>query len=170
VIRFWYTLKKLGLLEKINVTLWFKCKFMCERLGWNFQCPIILYGKFTNDLEIQGAYMTYCIAYLVFLYNILASLVVNIDQTDIYLIHMARKHTWEKCSKKDVVQIGVKNKFVVTHVISCIANGNLTPFQVVYKGKTNRSLPKSLNAKRVVDHSGFTLVVSNNHWSNLHTC
>jgi hypothetical protein len=80
---------------------------MCEWLGWNFQCPIIVYGKFTNDLEIQGAYMTYCIAYLVFLYNILASLVVNIDQIDIYLIHMVGKHTWEKCSKKDVVQIGV---------------------------------------------------------------
>ncbi len=101
--------------------------------------------------------MTYCIAYFVLLYNILTSLVVNIDQTDIYFIPMVGKHTWEKCSKKDVVQIGVKNKCVV----SCIANGNLIPSQVVYKGKTNRSLPKSLDVKRVVDHSGFTLVVSN---------
>jgi hypothetical protein len=53
---------------------------------------------------------------------------------------MAGKHTWEKCSKKDVVQIGVKNKCVVTRVVSCIVNGNLIPFQVVYKSKTNRSL------------------------------
>jgi hypothetical protein len=83
---------------------------------------------------------------------------------------MVGKHTWEKCSKKDVVQIGIKNKCVVTCVVSCTVNGNLIPFQVVYKGKTNRSLPKSLDAKRVVDHSGFTLVLSNNHWSNLHTC
>jgi hypothetical protein len=82
---------------------------------------------------------------------------------------MAKKHTWEKCSKKDVVQIGVKNKCVVTHV-SCITNGNLIPIQVVYKGKTNRSFARNLDAKKVVDHSGFTLVLFNNHWSNLHTC
>ncbi len=160
MIRFWYTLKNLDPLEKINVTLWFKHKFMCERLDWSFQCPITTYGKFTNDWEIKRACMTYCIA----------SLVVNIDQTDIYLIPMVGKHTWEKCSKKDVVQIGVKNKCVVTCVVPCIANGNLIPFQVVYKGETNRSLPRNLDVKRVVDHSGFTLVLSNNHWSNLHTC
>jgi hypothetical protein len=156
-------------LEKINVTLWFKRKFIREWLDWSFQCPITTYLKFINDWEIKGACMTYCIAYLVFLYNILRSLVVNIDQIDIYLTPVAGKHTWEKCSKKDVVQIGVKNK-CVTCVVSCIANGNLIPFQVVYKGETNRSLPKNLDVKRVLDHSGFTLVLSNNHWSNLHTC
>ncbi len=166
MIRFWCTLRNLNPLEKINVTLWFKRKFMHEWLDWSFQCPTTMYGKFTNDWEIKGACMAYCIAYLVLLYNILASLVVNIDQTDIYLIAMAGKHTWEKCSKKDVVQIGVKNKCVVT----CIANGNLIPFQVVYKGETNRSLPRNLDVKKVVDHIGFTLVLFNNHWSDLHTC
>jgi hypothetical protein len=46
----------------------------------------------------------------------------------------------------------------------------LIPFQVVYKGKTNRSLPRSPKAKKVVDHNSFTLVLSDNHWLNLHTC
>jgi hypothetical protein len=46
----------------------------------------------------------------------------------------------------------------------------LIPFQVVYKGKTNRSLPRSPKAKRVMDHNSLTLILSNNHRLNLHTC
>jgi hypothetical protein len=82
---------------------------------------------------------------------------------------MVGKHTWEICGKKDVAQIQVEEKNMPLNS-SCVSNGNLIPFQVVYKGKTNRSLPRSLEAKRVVDHSSFTLVLSDNHWLNLHTC
>ncbi len=56
------------------------------------------------------------------------------------------------------------NNHVVTCVVSCPANGNFIPFQVVYKGQTNRSLPRSPKAKMVVDHSRFTLALSNNRW------
>ncbi len=63
-----------------------------------------------------------------------------------------------------MVQFDVINNHVVTCVVSCLANGNFTPFQVVYKGQTNRSLPRSPKAKMVVDHSGFTLALSDNHW------
>jgi hypothetical protein len=80
------------------------------------------------------------------LYNILTSLVVNTNQINIYIVPMVGQHTWEICGKKDVAQIQVEEKSIKC-VVSCIPNGNLIPFQVVYKGKTNRSLPKSLEAK-----------------------
>jgi hypothetical protein len=63
-----------------------------------------------------------------------------------------------------VAQFGVENNCVVTCVVSCTTNGNLIPFQVVYKGQTNRSLPGSPKAKMVVDHNGFTLALFDNHW------
>jgi hypothetical protein len=69
---------------------------------------------------------------------------VNIDQTNIYLVPMAKKQTWKKQGKREMVQIGVEDKHAIKCVVSCITNGNLIPFKL------------------------FSRV--SNHWSNLHTC
>ena len=50
------------------------------------------------------------IAYLVKLYNISPSLVVNNDQTSIHLIPIAGDKTWEKKGSKDV---GFDNKTLI---------------------------------------------------------
>jgi hypothetical protein len=66
---------------------------------------------------------------------------VNIDQTNIYLVPMVKEQTWKKQGKKRIVQIGVEDKHAIICVVSCITNGNLIPFQVVFKGKQISHLP-----------------------------
>jgi hypothetical protein len=80
IILGYFKAKVISILEKINVTLWFTHKFMHEQLDWKFGRSTIAHGKLPCDWEIQRPYMTYHIAYLMFLYNILASLVDNTNQ------------------------------------------------------------------------------------------
>jgi hypothetical protein len=47
----------------------------------------------------------------------------------------------EKKGKKEMVQIGVEDKHVIIFVVSCITNGNLIPFQVVFNCKQVSHLP-----------------------------
>jgi hypothetical protein len=54
---------------------------------------------------------------------------------------MTKEQTWKKQSKKEMVQIGVEDKHAIICVVSCITNGNLIPFQVVFKGKTKSHFP-----------------------------
>jgi hypothetical protein len=38
---------------------------------------------------------------------------VNIDQTNIYLVPMVKEQTWKKQGKKEMVQIGVEDKHAI---------------------------------------------------------
>jgi hypothetical protein len=54
---------------------------MGSHFHWQFHKPTITKGKLPNDWEKQDHMMVLQIAYLVRIYNLPPSLVVNIDQT-----------------------------------------------------------------------------------------
>ena len=57
----------------------------------------------------QGKTMAYRVAYLVRLYNILKSLVVNFDQTRINLIPTGNSKTWETRGTSHIHIIGIED-------------------------------------------------------------
>ena len=116
---------------------------MRSRLNWRFRKATTTKGKLPTDWVNQGHMMTLKIAYLVKLYNIPLSLVVNTDQTNINLVPLARDRTWKNKGSNDVGVIGGDDKRAITACVSSAAGGSLLPFQVIFLGTTKRVIPKT---------------------------
>lgn len=82
---------------------------------------------------------------------------------------MGKERTWEKKGSKDIKVTGMEDKRQVTCCVSSSSDGTLLPMQIIFTGKTKRSLPKTDVAK-ICLADGFHLTMSLNHWSNLETC
>jgi hypothetical protein len=85
--------------------------------------------------------MSQRVAYLIKAYSILPELVVNTDQTGIYLIPIGGAHTWALKGSKHVLVHGIEDKRQTTVSVSSTVAGGLLPFQVVFTGLIQRSLP-----------------------------
>jgi hypothetical protein len=109
------------------------------------------------------------LAYLVHVYQVPPALVVNPDQTAIHFLSTGNARTYEKVGRKDVAVTGKEDKRQITPVVSSAADGTLLPLQLVFKGKTPRSLPAGTTVQAVTQLDGWRLKFTNNHWSNLKT-
>lgn len=93
------------------------------------------------------------------------SLVVNMDQTGVHLVS-ASKHTYEMVSAADVAVVGAEDKRQITACVAASLRGDLLPLQLIFQGKTARSLPAvtpaSIAARVDITHS-------DNHWSTQET-
>ena len=98
---------------------------MRSRLNWRFRKPTTVKGKLPTNWVNQDHMMTLKIAYLIKLYNIPPSLVVNIDQTNKHLVPLGGDKTWKKKGSKDVGVIGGDDKRTITACVSSAANGFL---------------------------------------------
>ncbi len=102
---------------------WFK-KFMKAKLGWSFRVATIVVAKLPLNWEDEGIEIAHRVAYLVKTYNVLASLVINTNQTRIHLVPTSGEKTWEKKGSKDIHVIKVENKRQIIVAISSAINGN----------------------------------------------
>jgi hypothetical protein len=114
--------------------------------------------------------MSQRVAYLVKAHSIPPELVVNTDQTGIHLVPTGGAHTWVLKGSKNVLVHGNEDKRQITVSVSSTAAGGLLPFQVVFTGLTQRSLPPRNSGRIGCEDAGWHLTSSNNHWSNLTTC
>ena len=80
-------------------------------------------------------------AFLVKAYSIPTEIFVNIDQTGIHLIPTSGARSWAKRGSKHVLVHEMEDKRQVTVLVFSSANGNILPFQVVFTGTTDKSLP-----------------------------
>jgi hypothetical protein len=110
-------------------------------MNWSFQKATTIASKILTYWWGQGLNISYRIAYLVKVYNIPSSLVVNSNQTRVHLLFIASEKKWEIKGKKHVKILGMGYKRKVTMVVSSIASGLLLPLQIVFVGNTFRSLP-----------------------------
>ena len=140
---YWFSPRKTPeVLQKLKVSLNWTRRFMRSRLNWRFQKPTTVKDKFPTDWVNQGYMMTLRIAYLVKLYNITPSLVVNTDQTSIHLVPLARDRTWENKGSKDIGIIGGDDKRAITACVSSAANGLYFRFNSYFQGLQRESYPK----------------------------
>jgi hypothetical protein len=71
--------------------------------------------------------MAYREVYLMKVYNIIPTLIVNNDQTSIHLIPTTRERTWENKGSKHIQVLRVENKRHITMVVFSTTNGFLFP-------------------------------------------
>jgi hypothetical protein len=144
--------------------------FVKTKLHWSYRVATTAVQKLPLDWEAQGLKMSQRIAYLIKSYSIPDSMVINTDQTGIHLIPTGGAHTWDKKGTKHVKVHGMEDKRQVIVTVSSSAAGTLLPFQVIFIGTTNRTLPPLNSGRRECEAEGWHLTFSSNHWSTLTTC
>ena len=113
----------------------------------------------TTDFEVGKTQFLYDAKALIELEDIPDSLVLNWDQTGIHYVPVSNWTMDEEGSKR-VEIVGVNDKRQITAVLCVTKSGHYLPPQIIYAGKTARSLPKPKFPKEW--HVTFT----ENHWSN----
>jgi len=87
------------------------------------------------------------------------------DQTGVHLVP-ASNWTYETTGASSVAVLGAEDKRQITVCIASSLAGDMLPPQLIFQGKTARSLPtSSVHAKASQAHLTF----SDNHWSNQET-
>ena len=109
-------------------------------------------------------------------HNVPMELVLNLDQTPLSSISpgkytfdlkgskTAGKYTFDLKGSKTVSIKGVDDKRQITATFTVTASGLFLPIQLIYSGKTKRSLPKFHFPKC------FDVTFTPNHWSNYEEC
>lgn len=87
-------------------------------------------------------------------------LIINWDQTGIKYVPVS-SWTMAPRGSKRVEIIGIDDKRQITGVFGCSLSGDFLPVQLIYKGKTQKCLPRS-----VPFPSDWNITFSENHWSN----
>lgn len=134
-----------GVLMKMN---WSKRKGTTGKVDPSPQ--FLAEEKFTFQKAISTA---------VFEHDIPPSLVVNLDQTPLSYVSPG-KYTFSFNGAKNVPIKGVDDKRQLTGTFAVSLTGECFPMQLIYTGKTKRSLPK------YEFPSTFSVSFTENHWSN----
>ena len=90
-------------------------------------------------------------------------LVLNLDQTPLSYVSSGKNTFYLKGSKTVSIK-GVDDKRQITATFTVTASGSFLPIQLIYSGKTKRSLPKFDFPKC------FDVTFTQNHCSNYEKC
>ncbi|TEB26241.1 hypothetical protein FA13DRAFT_1756419 [Coprinellus micaceus] len=104
-------------------------------------------------------------------FDIPSSLWVNSDRTQV-IYAPGDKMTWAETGAKQVGSVGVEEKRVFTLMVSIASDGQVLPFQAIYEGKTEKSVPsKDARNRRECDDIGccFHFSGMKTYWSNQET-
>ena len=140
-------------------------------MKWSERAGTRAAHKLPNDWEDQCRRAFLRIAYTIKEHDIPPSLFVNTDQTQL-VYAPGTKLTWAETGAKQVSVVGLDEKRAVTLVVSVANNGDLLPFQVVYKGHSSRSLPQesAKHYKNCIDAGmKFESSKTNTYWSTEET-
>ena len=85
-------------------------EFMKVYMNWTIRKGITATSKLPLDWMEQELNMNYRVAYIVKVFGIPSSLVVNSDQTGIHLVPIAGDKIWDAKSTKDVKILGIEDK------------------------------------------------------------
>ena len=108
--------------------------FLKVELNWSYRAATTATGKLPKHFKEQGKIMTQRFAYLVKVHNIPKELVVNTDQTCIYLVPTRGSRTWETKGAKHIKVHRIEDKRQVTVTVSSTANGHCLLFRVIFQG------------------------------------
>ena len=97
-------------------------------------------------------------------FNITDDLILNFDQTPLAYI-CGSKRTMDFQGATSVPIVGKGKKQQITGTFTVTKSGKFLPMQLIYKGKTQRCLPKGINFP-----DGFDVTCTKNHWSNEEKC
>ena len=140
-------------------------------LGWSIRKATQAAQKRPKDWEDQCERSFFRMAYIVKEEDIPSELLANSDQTQI-IYAPGNRMTWAETGSKQVSVVGMEEKRAFTLLVSVAADGTLLPFQAVYQGSTDQSLPKK-NAPHYHDVTmagmKFESSRTKTYWSNQET-
>lgn len=142
-------------------------RWLHETMNWSERAATRDGQKTPDNWEEQCRNAFLRVAYNIKEHDIPSELFVNTDQTQ-FMYAPGSKLTWTKTGSKQVSIVGLDDKRAVTLVVSIANNGDLLPFQVVYKGvlDTSKPSPQTPKHKECMD-AGMKFEVSGNdkYWS-----
>jgi len=133
-----------------------------QQLDWRWRARTTAASKLPADWEAQGVLMAKRIAATMEMHDVHPSLVINLDQTGVKLVPSSA-WTYEKRNSSSVAVIGADDKRQITACLASALSGDLLPLQLIFQGKTERSLPEKTAASIA---SLCHLTFSENHWSS----
>jgi hypothetical protein len=142
--------------------------FVHDALNLTFRCPTTAAQKLLAGWKEQVDYLAYWLAFLVHSFSIPEALVVNMDQRGMHLVPTGGSRTYEKKGRKEVAVAGTEDKRQITIMVSSAADGTTLAPQLIFQGKTDRSMPAG-SAVQLAKLDGWTFEATENHWSNLVT-
>ncbi|KAL3681947.1 hypothetical protein R1sor_024903 [Riccia sorocarpa] len=99
-----------------------------ETFHWSFRASTTAAQKLPPDWVEQGNSMCLRVAYLVFSKKIPEELIMNMDQTRLFLMPMGNERTYAAKGSRDVAVTGRDDKRQVTVCVSSAASGELLRF------------------------------------------
>ena len=108
--------------------------------------------------EIETVYL-YSIVQKINEHKIPSSMIINLDQTPSKFVSCCNK-TLTKKGCKSVPIVGSTDKRMISETFSITLTGKLLPIQLIYGGKTNKSIPA------VSFSSDFVISANEKHYSN----
>ena len=156
-----------ALLQQHQLSQPFVSTWARNQLQWRWRARTTAASKLPADWEAQGVLMSKRIAAHMEMHAVHPSLVVNLDQTGVKLVPSSA-WTYEnfKCNSSSVAVVGTEDKRQITACIASSLTGELLPLQLIFEGKTERSLPERTAASIA---SLCHLTFSDNHWSSQKT-
>ncbi|KAL3677747.1 hypothetical protein R1sor_020703 [Riccia sorocarpa] len=143
--------------------------YVRSSMQWSFRSSTTAAQTLSSDWEEKGKLMALRMAYLIKSFNIPHELVINFDQTGLQLVPVGREKTYTMKGSREVAVTGKDDKRQVTLVPAMTATGELLPFQIIFTGRSSRSLPTGQWANILKWH-GWHLTFTDNHWASLATC
>ncbi|PPR06271.1 hypothetical protein CVT24_000890 [Panaeolus cyanescens] len=160
------------LLKTFRCSTHFVYQFLESTMDWTFRKGTRAAAHIPADAQIQCERTFFRMVHLISYYDIPPGLVINMDQTGIIIL-ATHNQTFEKKGSRQVDIVGKNEKRAFTLCVSTTAAGDVLPFQQVWSGKTDKSLPDSSAA--LMDEAkklGFDFAVSDSgtsHFSTLKT-
>jgi len=165
IVRGVLELRAPGLLDSFHISTGWISKWARTEMKWSWRKSTTAASKLPLDWEEQGLQMAMRLAAQIEMYDVHASLVVNLDQTGVHLVP-ASFWTYDTAGSSSVAVVGAEDKRQITAVVASSLYGDLLPLQLIFQGKTERShpptTPSSKSARVHVTHSP-------NHWSSVET-
>jgi hypothetical protein len=139
---------------KFSMSKTFGKAFVRKHLGWTWRRVTIATTKLSENWEKQGDEAAYRVAALCKLHNIPPELVVNSDQTAIY-VWPAVEQTYETKGVKAVRSLGKDEKRQITGMVISASSGSMLPLQLIFQGKTIVMVPNHVEAREAVRKGGI---------------
>ncbi|KAG9122254.1 hypothetical protein FRC07_001460 [Ceratobasidium sp. 392] len=146
-------------------------QFLREELGWSVRKSTRAAQKYPPNVDTVLLEAFLRMACAVRDYSIPDCCIVNADQTQV--VYSSGDHkTWTATGERQISVLGTEEKRAFTLLVAAALSGDLLPFQAIYAGKSDRSVPgKDCPGWSEAHRLGFLLEYSNTttYWSTFET-
>lgn len=150
----------------------FKCsvsfvhRLLHNKAGWSWRSTTQAAQKLPDNWESLCVDLAHRLTWNIALHDVPPELVINADQTGVCYLGTGNK-TWDVTGSKQVAAVGKEEKRQFTLMVAITSAGQALPFQAIFKGGTELSLP-SKHARKPCEDSGFLFTSGGaRHWSTL---